>query len=241
MPTAKTADRRSIARRIEQRMNEVETNAAAVSRRAGLGATAVHDILSGRNQRPSIEGIISIATALDCDLAYLLGEQEAPRATKQKRVAPIPIVGIAEAGAFRPMRKFNPDTEPGFPHLNAPRSELHPNAKHFALQVLGDAMNAAKPVPIVQGMHVLCVDVVDAELTVESGKIYVVRQTKDAGQTCELTIKRAKVFRDRIELAPESTNPRHQTVVIPRKFEGEQRSEVVVIGLVYGTFTSLET
>jgi SOS-response transcriptional repressor LexA len=240
MATPKGLDHRAIARRIEQRMSELKTNAAAVSRRANLGTTAVHDILSGKSRRPSVDVMISVATALDCDLAYLLGQQETPHAATQRGVAPTPVIGIAEAGAFRPMREVSPDTEIDFPHLNAPRSELYPDAKHFALQVWGDSMNAAKPVPIVQGMHVLCVDVIDAELTIESGKIYVVRQTKDAGQTYELTVKRARVFRDRIELVPESTNPRHQTIVVRLNFESESRKEIAAIGWVYGTYTSLE-
>jgi hypothetical protein len=89
-------------------------------------------------------------------------------------------------------------------------------------------------------MHVLCVDMIDARLSIESGKIYVVRQTKDGGQTYELTVKRARVFADRIELVPESTNQRHRPIVVPLDFDTEAQKEVAAIGWVYGTYTSLE-
>jgi SOS-response transcriptional repressor LexA len=236
MPPRRPTD--VLVRRLEHRMQELDTNAAAVSRQAGLGPTAVHDILSGKNRSPSIETVRALAAALDCDIAYLIGEQETPRPAKP--AAAIPVIGIVEAGAFRPMPESNSDNESDVLYLNAPRSDCYPRARHFALQVWGDSMNAAKPVPILQGMHVLCVDTIEAGLTIESGKIYVVRRTTDGGQTYEMTVKRARVFRDRIELVPESTNPRHRPIVIPHDFDNDAQAEIAAIGWVYGTYTSLE-
>jgi SOS-response transcriptional repressor LexA len=135
-----------------------------------------------------------------------LGKRKGVPKDAGRSAGSIPIVGVAELGAFRQM-PVNDDTEENLPRVNAPHSRLYPNARHFALEVRGDSMNAAKPSPILDGMIALCVDVVDAEIEVESGKIYAVRQTRDGGQTYELTIKRAKVFRNRVELLPESTNP----------------------------------
>lgn len=150
----------------------------------------------------------------------------------------MPIIGISEAGAFRTMSEYA-DNEVDLPQLAAAKSRDYPNAKHFALEVRGDSMNAAKK-PILEGMFVLCVDMIDAELEIESGKIYVVRRTLDGGQSYETTIKRAKVFRDRVELHPESLNPKHKPTVIKRKRDTMMTSEVLAIGWVYGTFNSFE-
>jgi SOS-response transcriptional repressor LexA len=220
-------------------MAQLNTNAAAVSRKANLGTTAIHDILSGKNRKPSYDVLCAIANALDCDVGYLIGEQRPPRMPQRhERVAPIPVIGIVEAGAFRPMHEPPYGEEPK--HLNAPTSISYPSAPHFALEVWGDSMNASKPVPLLEGMYVLCVDVAAAGLTVESGKIYVVRRTKDGGQTYELTVKRARVFRNRTELIPESTNPKHEPIVVRRELDPDSANEVTAFGLVYGAYASLE-
>lgn len=161
-----------------------------------------------------------------------LGKRKGPPKDAPRSAGSIPIVGVAELGAFRQM-PVSDDTEDSLPRVNAPHSRLYPNARHFALEVRGDSMNQAKPSPILDGMIALCVDVVDAEIEVESGKIYAVRQTRDGGQTYELTIKRAKVFRNRVELHPESSNANHQPLIIPIDSDPASTNEVTAIGWVY--------
>jgi len=239
MPTTESFDRRQLVARIRQRMTELGTNAKAVSRAAKIGETGVHDILSGHNKNPSVPQLASIASALGCTVSYLIGEDNQAEPPTSKGVAPIPVVGIAEAGAFRKMAQ-SVDAEHELPTIAAPRSDLFPNAKHFAFEVRGDSMNAAKPTPIVDGMHVLCVDVVDAGLTIESGRIYLVRQTRDAGQTYETTVKRARVFKDRVELHPESTNQQHAPMVIRPGESDTNAHRIEAIGWVYGVYASLE-
>jgi SOS-response transcriptional repressor LexA len=161
-----------------------------------------------------------------------LGNRKGAHKDAPRSAGSIPIVGVAELGAFRQM-PLSDDTEDNLPRVTAPHSRLYPNAKHFALEVRGDSMNACKPSPILDGMIALCVDVIDAEIEVESGKIYAVRRTLNGGQTYELTIKRAKVFRNRVELHPESTNPNHQPLIIPIDSDPASINEVTAIGLVY--------
>lgn len=241
LSTSESMDRKILIERIQARIDALRTTAKAVSLKAGLGATAVADILSGKTKKPSLDAIVAIADTLQCDLAYLVGIQENPRAEHiGKPVSPIPIIGVAEAGAFRQAIEFPVNGEHELSRLYAAKSELYPRSKHFALEVRGDSMNAAKPSPITEGMHVLCVDVIDAELTIESGKIYAVRRTQDGGQTYEWTVKRAHVFRDRIELRPESTNPVHAPFVIRREDEADESQEIVALGWVYAGFHSFE-
>lgn len=218
-----------------------KTNALAVSREAGLGNTAVSDIINEKNKNPSIPVARAIARVLKCNLAYLVGEQDDPLLSTQERgMAPVPIAGVAETGAFRAMPQFGPEHDGDLPQLQAPRSKLFPTARHFALEIRGDSMNAAKPAPFMQGMFALCVDLISAELDIESGRIYAVRRTLDGGSTFELTIKRARVFRERVELHPESTNPSHKIITIKRDRDPDHTNEVKAIGLVYGVFNSFE-
>lgn len=233
---------KTVLDRLETRMAQVGTNAKTLSIRAGLGATAVSDILKGKNKRPSIPQMSAIAAALNCDLAYLVGEQDYPtREPEVKGTFEVPISGIAEAGVFRVMPNVRSDFERELPSIAATRSVRYPRAKHFAMEVRGLSMNAAEPYPILPGMYVLCVDMISAELIIESGKIYAVRRTLDAGSTYEFTIKRAFVFRDRIELRPESTDRSFEPLIIPRKTDWEDDGvEIMAIGLVYGAVNSYE-
>ena len=241
-----TEDLRIMIDRITARMTALGTNAKQLSRKARLGDTAVYDILNGKNLRPALPAIKAVAKALECDLAYLVGDQAEPRQKNEVQgVTSIPVVGVAEAGAFRKMIEFDVDVL-DLPKVHANRSALYPKAKHFSLLVRGDSMNAAtsagRPAPLVEGQYILCVDLTDAGLEIESGKIYAVRRTTDSGQTYECTVKKAMVYRDRYELLPESTNPAHEKFVIPR---GAAHRDVVgtqieVIGLVYGLYSSLE-
>ena len=239
--SAAADNRKQLIARIEGRIRELDTNPRAVSVRAGLGVSAVHDIITDRNKRPSVPTIRAIARALEVDFGYLTGDQDTPRSNSDDVMAgAIRVVGDAEAGAFRVMSDFTAELETDAPVIHAPFSKRHPKAKHWALKVRGDSMNATKPFPILEGMYVLCVDMSDADLSVDNGEIYAVRRTMDGGQTYESTIKRARVFRDRVELVPESTNPTHKPFVIPRTTEVEAHHEIQAIGWVYGTFHSFE-
>lgn len=234
---------KTVVNRLEARMAQLGLTAKGASLRAGLGATAVSDIIRGKNLRPSIPQVSAIANALNCDLAYLVGEQDYPtREPEIKGTFEVPVSGIAEAGVFRVMPNVRSDFEISLPSIAATRSVRYPRAKHFAMEVRGLSMNAAEPFPILPGMYVLCVDMVSAELIVESGKIYTVRRTMDAGSTYEFTIKRAFVFRDRIELRPESTDPTFEPLIIPQTREwADDGTEIIAIGLVYGSVNSYES
>ncbi len=219
--------------RLRRFMADRNTNPSAVSRKAQLGATAVHDIVSGKNRNPTVPHLRRIAGALDVTLAQILGEVNVGNPTQGTH--PIPIIGVAEAGAFREM--LQEVNEHDYELLNAPHSRKYPTAKHFAFLVRGNSMNLA---PILEGTYVLCVDLVDAGLVPETDKVYVVRRTMDRGSTYEWTVKRAFVFKDRIELRPQSTDAIHKTFIIRPDRNPDNGTEIVAIGLVYATYAPFE-
>jgi SOS-response transcriptional repressor LexA len=228
--------------RLRELMQRHQLSHAELSRKASLGQTAVNDIMSGRNQSPSSRAVEKLATVLNVSVEYLTRREAADRTAGggphgRADFGAIPLIGIAEAGAWRAVSAQAADVSES---VSPQRSRNYRSFKHFALRVQGDSMNAARP-PIADGQVILCVDMADAGLEITDGRVYVVRRTRDGGQTYEMTVKRAFVFRDRIELRPESTNPAHTAITVKRgKDEDFDGTMVEAIGLVYGTYASLE-
>jgi SOS-response transcriptional repressor LexA len=227
-----------IQQRIQERLKALADkgiSARSASLKANQGSGGIADILSGRNKSPSVPVLMAIAVALETDLAYLTGERDTVRAQVEAvAISRLPLIGIAETGVFREMPRDNAllAEEPTIDAVPNPR---YPRARQFAVEIRGDSMNAARPVPLFEGMMALCVDFWDARLVVESGKIYLVRRTLDGGHTYEWTIKEAMVFRDRVELHPRSTNSVHKPIIVPAHFDADETSEVRIIGLVWGS------
>jgi transcriptional regulator with XRE-family HTH domain len=63
----------TLINRVRKVMAERGLNVSQLTRRAGLGDTAVYDILHARNIRPSFDTVRRIAVALDVSLDYLGG------------------------------------------------------------------------------------------------------------------------------------------------------------------------
>lgn len=236
-----------LARRITERLEALAISASEASRRAGFNKGYVRDLVTGRSRRnPTLTSLLTLAKILKCDVAYLDGTSDDPQpgGGPTDLETEIPIVGTVEAGVFREMSGPEPWlSESEFRRIRAPRNRLHPEARHLAFVVRGDSMNNASPRPIYDGDCALCIDIVDAGIPVTDGRIYVIRRTRDAGQSFEWTLKRARVFRDRIELVPESTNSTHKTFTIPvatLDWDHEPGDEIAVIGQMYALFASFD-
>ena len=97
--------------RLRELMQHQQLSHAALSRMAGLGQTAVNDIMSGRNQSPSNKAVEKLATVLGVSVEDLSRRSSDWRATpsdksRDERIArgsvdAVPLIGIAEAGAWR--------------------------------------------------------------------------------------------------------------------------------------------
>lgn len=64
--------------RIRERLKAVGKSAAAASVEAGLGNTAIRDILSGKTKSPQLATLIKLAGPLECTLEYLAGSPPRP-------------------------------------------------------------------------------------------------------------------------------------------------------------------
>jgi transcriptional regulator with XRE-family HTH domain len=232
-----TRDSGILLDRLQQLLDEREISARALSRLAGLGDTYVNDVLTRKNSSPSVPAVRTIAKSLGTSVAYLVGEtDDRDRAAAPRAAVSMPVVGIVEAGAFRKLQANSV-----FPMVRRPLCQSYPNAKHFVLAVADDSMGiAAKEGPILPGMEVLCVDMADAGLQVESGKIYATRRTLDGGQTYETIVRRAMVFRDRVELSAGSGRPEDEKIVISGQLGTDPGQQMFALGLVYAVFRAFE-
>lgn len=80
--------------RLRERIAAMNTTPRAVSLAAGLSPAAVRMILSGHSRAPKAETLTAIAQVLDCDLSYLLGVTQAPRAiaARESEVAELALL-----------------------------------------------------------------------------------------------------------------------------------------------------
>ncbi len=64
--------------RIGERVGALKISWRRASLEAGLEACFIQDIITGRSQSPGEDALASLATALKCSPAYLLGESNDP-------------------------------------------------------------------------------------------------------------------------------------------------------------------
>jgi len=68
----------TLQERIRERLKAVGKSASAASVEAGLGNTAIRDILSGKTKSPQLATLIKLAGPLECTIEYLTGSPLRP-------------------------------------------------------------------------------------------------------------------------------------------------------------------
>lgn len=199
----------------------------------GLHVTNLNRIERGKSAPKDIATFERIAEVLGVDPAELFatGVQSAPLANQ----APdrLPYAGTVQAGVFVDVDLHTNDHPKTVAIAPDPR---YRRAKQYAWLVRGDSMDRAG---LLDGMWAVGVDYVDfADLyrDLESGDVVVVERLRFDGQERELTIKRFWREKDGIALVPDSSNPAHKAIVIPKDGEivGEQ---IRILAYVTGAYT----
>ena len=96
----------TLADRIRHRLEVVRKSAAAVSLEAGLGRSAVQDILAGNSASPRLDTIKKLTGPLQCSLSYLVGGTEMASSNKDSKkpfrdLSLMPVIRDLESGVFR--------------------------------------------------------------------------------------------------------------------------------------------
>lgn len=148
------------------------------------------------------------------------------------------FAGIAEAGAWRRVDMLDQTIPPPVAFERDPR---YPKARQSAWLVQGDSMDEAQIPPgfYVRGIHYSdWSDVYGGEL--RDGLIVVVQSTRYGGSEIELTVKELRLFRDRMELWPRSSNRRHQPLTVQYSTDSTDDDSVAIIAVVTAVFFPVE-
>lgn len=174
----------------------------------------IRNMKRNRSTAPQGRNLSKLARVLGVSETWLLtGEGPAETQVERETAAGVCYGGIVEAGAFRPIDLFNQDGE--HRRVPLPPDPRFPAASQFAFRVEGDSMVNAGIHP---GMYVLAVEYHAWErLRGEpgDGARVIVAHTRDGHPERELTVKTLRIFRDRLELHPESPNPAHKPLTYP--------------------------
>lgn len=91
----------SLKSRVEGRLKALQLNPFEAARRAGLGRDFVNDIIGDRKRSVRGDNLAALATALECDVAYLAGEQAAPIGFPLTEASPINVRMEVAAGVWK--------------------------------------------------------------------------------------------------------------------------------------------
>lgn len=138
----------------------------------------------------------------------------------------LPLLGSIQAGhwletTFAEEEGAHPDMVP------IVRDPRFPQAKQYALRVVGDSMDLDYP----EGSIVTCVDFADTGLAIQEGMMLHVERRRADGQLVENTLKYVELRRNDFILVPHSSNPKYES--FPLKYSGNG-TEVFARGLVVG-------
>lgn len=228
--------------RLLGRAKDLGLSPRAASLKAGLGPTAVRDIVQRPGASPRVETIRKLAEALGTTPEWLSygidgdGELElGTAATPLKQSSNDDFVeaehgGTLQAGSFREVDDIeDPDREPEI----VPRDKRFPREKYVVFDVAGDSMNAADP-PIPDGCQVLIVaaDNPYRPIALRNGDLVAVQRKKAQGGLIERSVKEIEMREVETIYHPRSTNKRHQPIIVPNIPDPEDETTVEVLGLV---------
>lgn len=201
-------------------------SARSVSIEAGMGPDTLGKFLKGDTGSLRADNMARVLEILDIPDQLL----SSPGAV-ESNVEGIRFGGIVEAGTFRRINIYNQDAE--YQLIPLLPNPSYPVDRQFAYRVEGDSMNLEHIMP---GMWIHAVEVHTWEHFhgPPNDRELVIVEAKRGGddERRELTVKMLRIFRDRIELHPCSSNPDHQKYVIPYKPPEDHDDTVHVIAVV---------
>jgi SOS-response transcriptional repressor LexA len=221
--------RNEVILRIEQRLKELGLSAKGASEKAGLSKDAIRNWQRKPDLMPTMRSIAALAVVLQTTVNWLIGETD-----DQHLPDTIPFGvrfgGVVEAGTFRPQNDLSQDDD--YRLIALPHDARYPAAAQYAFSVMGDSMTRER---IFEGMHVLGVDLLVWERlhgAPRDGQLVVVARTRNSHPERELTVKKLRIFTDRLELQPCSDNPGYSPLVFPLPLQEDAMDDACIIAVV---------
>jgi hypothetical protein len=224
--------KKTLAERISERLVALDKNPSSAALEAGLGRSAVRDILAGKARKPQAETIAALARVLQCSVAYLLGETDDPTSHTSDRFSDydpttMEITAILEAGVYREDGPYESATDQGrAKEENFAYKDLRLKDLAISLYEMGDDSLA--------GLHILKGDVLTVaydflndEVALRDGMIVVCKYSpRDAG-VHERCARLVEIVDGTVRLTLGPNSNKYRTLTFP---EPAEKSE----GLFYG-------
>lgn len=215
-----------LLQRIEQRLAALGMTERAASVRAFGHGSAIKNLRTGGSASPRLDTISKLAGALETTpewLAYGIGSPDAKDAFGAAGMPSVPVLGEVAAGTWREVDSAV-DQPPSDP-VPVPPDPRWPYAEQFALVVRGSSIDR-----IAQDGDILsCVSLRAIGREPEDGELVVVERTRFGGQMRETTAKILRRAGARVELWPESNDPKFQEPIVLDPDGDDREGETVEI------------
>jgi transcriptional regulator with XRE-family HTH domain len=213
----------SFPQRIKDSREAKELSQTELGRQLGVTRNAISLWEKGKSE-PKASTLRKAAVILGVNYDWL--------ATGRTGTAPIveglPLLGTLAAGVWEEVRDSQDDDHERVPVAPDPR---YPAKAQYALKIRGNSVNKVAK----DGTVVICVDILEAGIEIRENDLVWVERRQ--GNLVEATAKRIRKANGRLELWPESDDPRHQERVALKAPKGE--AEVTVKGLIIGTYNPI--
>lgn len=137
-----------ISELIQRRLDILQISPAEAAKRAGLDRSYISDLIAGRKKSIRHDKVLVLAKALECDPAYLSGNQDAPKV--HNPLDPVmEISGVCETGVWR-----SPQSATALPPLPRLYDARYPDDRQMVFLTRG---HGADELGIRDGMVVLAI------------------------------------------------------------------------------------
>lgn len=215
----------SLAQRVREARERKALSQSELARLLNVTPQTVQAIEAGKVRKPRI--IIELARALGVSPDHLQAGIE--RGPIINAIRNLPILGVVQAGSFRDVSLLDRGDHMDVETIPVAADPRFPHAKQYALLVAGDSMDKV----FNEGEYVTCVDWADCGLSFKPGMILHIERIM--GGLVETTVKRFAIRDEKRWLDPDSHNPRH----LPIEINGTEDTEIVIRGLVIGSYKTI--
>jgi SOS-response transcriptional repressor LexA len=223
-----TEETSSIYARIKKRLDDIGMSERQASILSVGNPQFVRNIRKGASQSPRGDNIIKLARVLKVSESWLMGTSaDAYEYMSSPKRFGVRFGGVVEAGAFRPQNDMSQDDD--YRSIALPHDSRFPLSAQYAFSVMGDSMTRER---IFEGMHVLAVDVMTWERLHGQPRDGQLARTRNSHPERELTVKKLRLFTDRMELQPCSDNPAWEPLVFPLPLRETDQTEAHIIAVV---------
>lgn len=214
--------RMPLGERIEKSRKEKGLSQAKLGKSLGVTRNAV-SLWESNTSSPQPERLRELAVILDKDFDWLATGRRRHSLVTQG----LPLWGEIAAGVWS---EVGENQEMEVKRVPVAPDPAYPADAQYALKVKGNSVNRIAP----DGTIIVVVDIIKAGIEVREGDLVWIERRK--GTLVETTLKRIRKVKGRLELWPESDDPRHKE---PVRLGANGETEVTIKGLVIYTLNPI--